>query len=99
MDLTKDAQTALAAIKNEVQQTNEYQEHLSSQNKRLQNAMAAIESRMAGAAGFTSSDFTTIIAQKITRYLSTRIQNQPYISYQSQSNITGDEALYLLKDY
>lgn len=98
MDLTKDAKAALATIKNEVKQANEYHEHLSSQNTRLQNAMATIESRMAGAAGFTSSHFTMIREQNITRYLSTRIQYEPYISSQSQSNITADEALYLLKD-
>jgi len=98
MDLTKDAQAALATIQNEVKQANEYHEHLSSQNTRLQNAMAIIESRMAGAAGLTSNDFKLIRAQNITRYLSTRIQEEPYISSQSQSNITADEALYLLKD-
>ncbi len=98
MDLTKDAQAALAAIKNKVKQAKEYHEHLSSQNKRLQNAMAIIDSRMAGAAGFTSSDFTTITAQKITSYLSTKIHEEPYKSYQCQSNMTADEALYLLKD-
>lgn len=98
MDLTKDAQAALATIQNEVKQANEYHEHLTSQNKRLQNAMAIIESRMAGAAGFTSSDFTMIRAQKMTSYLSTMIQEEPYISSQSQSNITADETLHLLKD-
>lgn len=98
MDLTKDAQAALATIRNEVKQAKEYHEHLSSQNKRLQNAMAIIDRRMAGAEGFTSSDFTTITAQKITSYLSAKIHDEPYISYQCQSNMTVDEALYLLKD-
>ena len=98
MDLTKDANTALATIQNEVKQANEYHEHLSSQNTRLQNAMARIEGRMAGAASFTSSNFTMIRAQEVTRQLSTRIQNHTYISSQSQSNITADEALYLLQD-
>ena len=98
MDLTRDANAAQSAINNKLKETNEYAEHLNSQNNRLHNTMAIIESRMAGAAGFTSSDFTTIIAQKTTSYLSTKIHDEPYISYQSQSNITADEALYLLKD-
>ncbi|MHC4641723.1 MAG: hypothetical protein ACYS32_08770 [Planctomycetota bacterium] len=98
MDLTKDANAALATIQNEVKQANEYHEHLSNQNNRLQNAMAIMENRMAGAAGFTSSGFTMITARKITSYLSTRIHDEPHISSQSQSNITADEALYLLKD-
>lgn len=98
MDLTRDANAAQSAINNKLKETNEYAEYLNSQNNRLHNTMAIIESRMAGAAGFTSSDFTTIIAQKTTSYLSTKIHDEPYISYQSQSNITADEALYLLKD-
>ena len=98
MDLTKDAQTALATIKNQVIQANEYHEYLSRQNKRLQNAMAAIESKMAAAAGIEASDFGLKIAQRTTSFLAVRIQDEPYISFKSQSNITADEALYLLKD-
>ena len=98
MDLTKDAKAALAAIKNQVIQANEYHEYLSRQNKRLQNAMAAIESKMAAAAGIEASDFGLKIAQRTTSFLAVRIQDEPYISFKSQSNITADEALYLLKD-
>jgi len=98
LDLTKDAEAALAAIKNALKESNEYTEYLNSQNKRLQDAMAIIESRMAGAAGIEPGDFGTKIAQKITSYLAARIQDKQYISFQSQSNITADEALYLLKD-
>lgn len=50
----EEAKTALAAIKNEIEQVNEYSEHLSSQNKRLQDAMATIENRIASAAGIES---------------------------------------------
>ena len=98
MDLTKDVETALATIKSIVKQANEYHEHLSSQNTRLQKAMARIEDMMAGASGLTSSDFTMTTIHKMANYLSTRIQNVPFTSSQSQSNITADEALYLLKD-
>lgn len=103
LDLTRDAKAALAAIKNELKQANEYTEYLSSQNKRLQNAMARIESRMAGAAGIESSDFDfgTKIAREMTSYLTAKIQDEPYIFFQSQSNLmrlTPDEALYLLAD-
>lgn len=98
LDLTKDAKAALAAIKNALKEANDYTAYLSTQNKRLQNAMATIESRMASAAGIQQSDFGTKIVQKITSYLTAKIQDEPYISSQSQSNITADEALYLLKD-
>jgi len=98
LDLTKDAKAALAAVKNELKQVNEYSEYLSSQNKRLQDAMAIIESRIAGAAGIEPSDFGAKIAQKMASYLAAQIEDEAYISSQSQSNITADEALYLLKD-
>ena len=101
LDLTKDAKAALAAIKNELKQANEYTEYLSSQNKRLQDAMATIESRIAGAAGIESSDFGTKIVQEMTSYLTAKIQDEPYVSFQSQSNLfrlTPDEALHLLAD-
>jgi flagellin-like hook-associated protein FlgL len=90
LDLTKDAKAALITIKNELKEANEY--------TRLQDAMAIIESRMAGAAGIEPGDFGTKIAQKITSHLAARIQDEQYISFQSQSNITAYEALYLLKD-
>lgn len=99
MDLTKDAKAALATIKNQVKQANEYHEYLSNQNRRLQNAMAIIESKMAVAAGIEPSDFVLKIAQETTNFLAVKIQDEPYISSKSQSNITADEALFLLKDY
>ena len=99
MDLTKDAKTALATIKNQVKQANEYHEYLSGQNKRLQNAMATIESKMAVAASIEPGDFGLKIAQQTTSFLTVKIQDEPYISSVSQSNITPDEALYLLQDY
>jgi hypothetical protein len=99
MDLTEDAKAALATIKKQVKEAKEYHEYLSNQNKRLQNAMAVIESRMAGAAGIKPSDFGVKIAQETTSFLAVKIQDEPYISSKSQSNITADEALYLLKDY
>lgn len=101
LDLTTDAKAALAAIKNELKQANEYTEYLSSQNKRLQDAMATIESRMAGAAGIESSDFGTKIAREMTSELTAQIEDEPYMFFQSQSNLmrlTPDEVLHLLKD-
>ncbi len=101
LDLTKDAKAALAAVKNELKQANEYSEYLSSQNKRLQDAMAIIEGRIAGAAGIEPSDFGAKIAQKMASYLADKIEDEPYISSQSQSNLmrlTPDEGLYLLAD-
>ncbi|MHC4458459.1 MAG: flagellin [Planctomycetota bacterium] len=98
VDLTKDAQTALSIIKKAQKEADECTTYIGSQNNRLQNAMAAIETQIAAAAGLEASKFETEIARKITSYLATAIQEQSHISSQSQSNITHDEALYLLKD-
>ncbi len=99
LDLTKNAKAALAGIRNELKKANEYSEYLCSQNKLLQDAMATIESRITGAAGIEPGDFVTKIAQNIMSHLANSIREEPYISFQSQSNITADEALYLLRDY
>jgi len=98
VDLIKDAKTAFVVVKDALKQANEYADYLNSQNKRLQNAMATIENKMASAAGLESTDLETNIAQQITTSLATKISENPDMSSQSQSNITSDEALYLLKD-
>jgi len=98
LNLTRNAKAALAIIKNELKEANEYSEYLLSQNKLLQDAMATIENRIASAAVIEPGDFEMKIAQNITSYLATRIREEPFISSQSQSNITADETLYLLKD-
>ena len=98
LDLTKDAKAAQAAIKTTLKKANEYSEYLSSQNKRLQDSMARIENRMAGSAGIEQGDFGMKIVQKISSNLTTKIQDEPHISSQTQANITANEALYLLQD-
>jgi len=97
LDLTKDAEGALAAIKNAIEQASEYTTYLTSQNQLLQDSMAVIEEQMASAAGVNTGEFVANIVRKMMGYLTAAIQDEPYISYQVQSNITADEALYLLK--
>ena len=98
LDLTKDAKGALAAIRNALKQAGECTTYLKSQNKLLQDSMAVIEEQMASAAGVNTGEFGAKIVRKMMGYLTAAIQDEPYISSQSQSNITADEALYLLKD-
>jgi len=98
VDLTNNAKSALVTIKNTLKQTTEYTDYLSRQNKRLQNAMAKIESRMAAAAGIESNNFETKIAQELMTNLASMISKQPNTSSKSQANFTPDEALKLLKD-
>jgi flagellin len=98
VDLTSDAKSALVNIKNTLKQTTEYTDYLGRQNKRLQNAMAKIESRTAAAAGIESSVFKTKIAQELMTNLASMISKLPNTSSKSQANFTTDEALKLLKD-
>jgi flagellin-like hook-associated protein FlgL len=97
-DLTKDAKAALTTIKNALKQTKEYTNYLNNQNKILQNETTIIESRMASAAGIERGEFETKIAQEIMDDIEAMISDEPDTSTQTQSNITPDEALYLLKE-
>jgi len=98
LDLTTDAEGALAVIKNAIEQAGECSMYLTSQNQLLQDSMAVIEEQMASAAGVNTGEFGARIIREMMGYLSAAIQDEPYISSQGQSNITGDEALYLLRD-
>ena len=98
MDLTNDPNAARNAVKTALQDANSYGGYLAGLNKRLNEVMARIENRAAVAAGIQPSDFGLNIAQKITSKLANSVQNQPYISIQTQANIKDDETLSLLKD-
>jgi flagellin-like hook-associated protein FlgL len=97
VNLTNDAVGAWKAIKTAVKAATEYTDYLGSQAEILQDSMATIEAKMAAAAGFDSSSFETETAQQITTNLAKKISENPLISSRTQSNITPDEALYLLK--
>ena len=98
MDLTNDPNAARDAVKTSLQEANNYGGYLAGLNKSLHEVMARIESRAVVATGIEPSDFGLNIAQNITSKLANRVQNQPYISIQTQANIKADEALSLLKD-
>lgn len=98
LDLTTDAEGAMAAVRNALKQASEVTTYLKSQNQLLQDAMAVIEEQMASAAGINTGEFGAKITKKMMSYLTAAIQDEPYISSQIQSNITPKEALYLLRD-
>lgn len=98
LDLTTDAEGAQAAIRKAIKQASEVKDHLNSQNRLLKDAMAVIEDTVSSAAGVNTGDFGFKVTNRIMSYLTSAIQNAPYISSQMQSNITAKEALYLLKD-
>jgi len=97
LDLTKDAKGGLAAVRNAIEQASEVTTYLKSQNQLLHDAMAVIEDTVASAAGVNTGAFGYKITKKMMSYLTSAIQNAPYISSQIQSNITPKEALYLLR--
>ncbi|MHC4159399.1 MAG: flagellin N-terminal helical domain-containing protein [Planctomycetota bacterium] len=98
VDLTKDAKADLTTIKDALKDAKEYTNYLSNQNKFLQNATTIIESRMASAVGIERGEFETKIAQEIMDNIEAIISEEPDTAAQTQSNITPDEALYLLKE-
>jgi flagellin-like hook-associated protein FlgL len=95
--LTSDATKACKAIKTAVKAATEYTDYLGSQAEILADSTATMEGRMAAAAGFDSSSFETKTTQQITTQLAKQISENPKISSRTQSNISPDEALYLLK--
>ena len=98
LDLTTDAEGAMAAVRNAIEQASEVTTYLESQNQLLHDAMAVIEDTVASAAGIKTGEFGAKITKKIMSYLMAAIQDAPYRSSQIQSNITPREALYLLRD-
>lgn len=97
VNLTNDAAGAWKAIKTAVKAATEYTDYLGSQARILQDSIATIEGKLTTAAGFDSSSFETETAKQITTHLANQISENPLISSKTQSNITPDEALYLLK--
>jgi flagellin len=96
VSLTTDPKAALKTIRKARKQVDEYANHLNSKYQILQNAMAPIESRMAGPAKIDPATFQTEVARQLTDYLSSAISDDPYTSSNAQANITPDEALKLL---
>jgi flagellin-like hook-associated protein FlgL len=97
VNLKQDTTKAWKVISTAAKAAAEYTDYLGSQTKILQDSMATIERKMTAAAGFDSSSFETETAQQITTYLAKKISENPFLSSKTQSNITPDEALYLLK--
>jgi hypothetical protein len=98
LDLVTDAGGVLAVIQDALKRANEVVTYLNSQNRLLQDAMAVIDDTVSSAAGINTGEFGFKIIDKMMSYFTSAIQNAPYISSQMQSNITANEALYLLRD-
>jgi flagellin len=98
VDLTGDARSAHKVIRATRQAASEYADYLNSQAEILADSMAGFESELAAASGFESDELETETAEQIAAYIAEKISAEPVRSLESQSNITPDEALYLLSD-
>ncbi len=98
VDLTGDASGAHKVIRAAVEAAGEYTDYLNSQAEILADSMAGFESELAAAAGLESDEFETETAQEIAAYIAKKLSEEPVTSLESQSHISGDEALYLLND-
>ncbi len=98
VDLTTDAQGALATIKNALKEADEYTTYIKSQNKFLQDAMATIEHRMASAVGIDPGCFQTKTLEQFLDNITTAISKDADTFTKIQFNVTADKALQLLKD-
>ncbi|MHC4150147.1 MAG: flagellin N-terminal helical domain-containing protein [Planctomycetota bacterium] len=98
VDLTGDASDAHKVIRAAGEAASEYTDYLNSQAEILADSMAGFESELAAAAGLESDELKTETAQEIAAYIAEKLLEEPEVSLESQSNISGDEALYLLND-
>lgn len=98
VDLTGDASGAHKVIRAAGQAASEYADYLNSQAEILADSMAGFESELAAASGLESDELETETAEEIAVYIAEKISAEPVTSLESQSNITPDEALYLLSD-
>jgi flagellin-like hook-associated protein FlgL len=98
IDLVDDANGAVATVGIALEQAGEYADYLKSQQRVLQDAVAAVEAQLAGAAGLDPSSLTPDIAEQFVNFLSSHISDYADTLARAQFNITADRALQLLKD-
>jgi len=97
LDLATDPKSALSNIKKAITNLNEYDEYLSRQSARVEDATAIIESELESAMGVEMGDFTAEIAIEKTIYTANLLSEDKPTSLDAQANITTEETLQLLK--
>ncbi|MFZ2145973.1 MAG: hypothetical protein WAV28_02040 [Sedimentisphaerales bacterium] len=97
LDLISDPKSALSNIKKAITNLNEYDEYLSRQSARVEDATATIESEVESAMGVEMDDFTAEIAIETASYTANSLSEDKSTSLYAQANIATEEALQLLK--
>ena len=98
LDLTTDAEGALAAIQSKVSQSDYYSEYINKQADRLESAIDLIEYEINNALGFEPDDFDTNIVERVASYAASQVLEDISVLLDTQANITPDRALQVLKD-
>lgn len=97
LDLTTDAEGALAAIQGQMEQTTAYSGYLGSQANRLEKAVSVIESDIQNTMAVESSISDTDVAMEVAAYAMSRIAAEMAIASQAQLNVEDERVSQLLR--
>ncbi|MFC1794252.1 hypothetical protein ACFL3Q_11765 [Planctomycetota bacterium] len=97
LNITTGPQNALSTIEEAITNINEYKTYLDSQEARLGEIMAAIESEIQGAMGVDMKDFQPELAAHMADYAASLVSQDKQTSLKTQANLTPDEILKLLE--
>lgn len=98
LDLTADPESAFLKVREAMENLLEYDEYLSRQVRRVEDATAVMESEMESAAGVDLRSFSTWLAGETANYLSSRILQDKSTSLATLANLEPSRALQLLED-
>jgi len=97
LDLTTDAEGALAAIQGEIEQAATYSGYLGSQANRLERAVSVIESDIENTMAVESSISDTDVAMEVAAYVMSQVIAEMAIALQAQQNVEGKRITQLLR--
>lgn len=97
MDLTTDAEGALAAIQEEMERAATYSGYLGSQANRLERAVSVIESDIENTMAVESSISDTDVAMEVAAYAMSQVTAEMAIALQAQQNVEGKRVTQLLR--
>lgn len=98
IDLTEDAKGALSVVRSALANAEESGSHIGQQRKRLLGAMSIIEEKMDNATSIVAGNYQPKTPRELLSYLGNADFEQASVLAQAQSNITTEEAAYLLAE-
>ena len=97
-DLTEDAKGALSVVRSALAKAEESSIHIGQQRTRILDAMTLIEEKMDNAISIGAGNFQPKTPRELLNYLGNADFEQASVLAQAQSNITTEEAAYLLAE-